>query len=155
MTRPLKGALADGCKVMSTHMCDIVIDGLPSMLTGHIISNLSTALLFGIGVLTEAGCKVNFDQHTCKIGYNSKVISTGMKDPSTDLWPLPLGTPSMTSQHVTNVLPLAAPVITNAHADSAVQIAFFTHTVRNKANSIHFSHQSLCSPQILTLLKAI
>jgi hypothetical protein len=35
------------------------------------------------------------------------------------------------------------------------QIAFFTHTVHNKANSIRFTHQYLCSPRISTLLKAI
>jgi hypothetical protein len=31
----------------------------------------------------------------------------------------------------------------------------FTHTVRTKASSIKFAHQSLCSPTILTILKAI
>jgi hypothetical protein len=34
-------------------------------------------------------------------------------------------------------------------------VSFFTHTVRTKANSIEFAHQSLCSPRISTLLKAI
>jgi hypothetical protein len=38
---------------------------------------------------------------------------------------------------------------------ASTQIVFFMHTVRNKANSICFAHQSLCSPQISTLLKAI
>ncbi len=33
-TRPLKVALADGRIVTSTHMCDIVIEGLPTILTG-------------------------------------------------------------------------------------------------------------------------
>ena len=47
-TQPLQVALADGCQVMSTHMCDIQIDGLPVTLMGHIIPNLSIALLFGI-----------------------------------------------------------------------------------------------------------
>jgi hypothetical protein len=61
----------------------------------------------------------------------------------------------MTSQHAKSILPLAAPVVANAHAHSAMQIAFFTHTVRNKANSIRFAHQSLCSLRISTLLKAI
>jgi hypothetical protein len=36
-----------------------------------------------------------------------------------------------------------------------MQIAFFMHTVQTKANSIRFAHQSLCSPRISTLLKAI
>ncbi len=34
-------------------------------------------------------------------------------------------------------------------------MSLFTHTVRTKANSIKFTYQSLCSPRILTLLKAI
>ncbi len=34
-------------------------------------------------------------------------------------------------------------------------MSLFTHTVCTKANSIKFAHQSLCSPRILTLLKAI
>ncbi len=34
-------------------------------------------------------------------------------------------------------------------------MSLFTHTVRTKANSMKFAHQSLCSPRISTLLKAI
>jgi hypothetical protein len=45
-TRPLKVSLADGRQVMSTHMCDICINGLPVVLTGHIIPDLSIASLF-------------------------------------------------------------------------------------------------------------
>ncbi len=44
-TRPLKVSLADGREVVSTHMCDIHIDGLPLVLTGHIIPDLSIASL--------------------------------------------------------------------------------------------------------------
>jgi hypothetical protein len=54
-TYPLKVALAYGRQVMSTHMCNIKIDSLLFALTGHIIPNLSIALLFGIWVLTEVG----------------------------------------------------------------------------------------------------
>ena len=36
-TCPLKVALADGRRVMSTHMCDIIIPGLPTTLVGHIV----------------------------------------------------------------------------------------------------------------------
>ncbi len=35
------------------------------------------------------------------------------------------------------------------------ELGLFTHTVQTKANSIKFAHQSLCSPHISTLLKAI
>ncbi len=54
-TRPLKLTLADCLQVVSTHMCNIHIDSLPFVLMGHIIPDLSIALLFGIRVLTEVG----------------------------------------------------------------------------------------------------
>ena len=103
-TRPLKVALADGRIVLSTHMCDIKIDGLPMVLTGHIIPDLSIASLFGICVLTEAGCTVTFDKTTCIVRYNGTIILRGTKDPATDLWTLPLGPSSTTSHHVTTSL---------------------------------------------------
>ena len=153
-TRPLKVALADGRIVTSTHMCDIVIEGLPTILTGHIIPDLSIASLFGIRVLTEAGCEVTFTTTECIVRYNNKIILRGAKDPVTDLWTLPLGTTSTTSRPPLR-LPSAALCVTDAHTHRPLQIAFFTHTVRTKANSIRFAHQSLCSPTIQTLLKAI
>jgi hypothetical protein len=39
-TRPLKVTFADGRQVVSTHMCNVHIDGLPFVLTGHIIYQL-------------------------------------------------------------------------------------------------------------------
>ena len=42
-TCPFKVALADGSRVMSTHMCDIIIPGLLTMLVGHIVPELSIA----------------------------------------------------------------------------------------------------------------
>jgi hypothetical protein len=138
-------ALADGREVLSTHECDVKFADLQTVLTGHIIPELSIALLFGIRVLTEAGCKVCFNKFKCTVWYNNKIILEGGKDTATDLWTLPIGSPS-TSTHCNPV----------AHAHFVTtQIAFFTHAVRNKANIIHFAHQSLCSPCISTLLKAI
>jgi hypothetical protein len=54
MMCPLKVSLANGRKVTSTHMFDIIISGLPVTLMGHIIPELSVAFLFGICVLTAA-----------------------------------------------------------------------------------------------------
>jgi hypothetical protein len=154
-TRPLHISFADGHQVMSTHMCDIRIDGLPFVFTGHIIPDLSIASLFGIRVPTETGCDVTFTRDKCIVRFNNKNILCRETDPSMDLWTLPLGSQGMTTQHANCILPLAAPVIAKAHAHPDVQIAFFTHTVQTKANSIRFAHQSLCSLRISTLLKAI
>jgi len=81
---------AGGCQVMSTHMCDIIIPGLPTTLVGHIIPELSIASLFGIRVLTEAGCMVKFDSKKCVVKYNGNINLVGMKDPTMDLWTLPI-----------------------------------------------------------------
>jgi len=65
---------------MSTHMCDIIIPSLPTTLVGHIVPELSIASLFGIRVLTEAGCTVKFDIEKCVIKHNGKIILVGIKD---------------------------------------------------------------------------
>jgi hypothetical protein len=155
MTQLLKVALANGRQVMSTHMSDIYIEGLPTILTGNIIPNLSITSLFGIRALTDAGCYVAFDSEKCTVRYNGKTIISGGKDLATDLWTLPLGSNGMTSHYVQNTILPVDPAFTNAHANLSTQIAFFTHTVQTKGNSIHFAHQCICSPKISTLLKAI
>jgi hypothetical protein len=142
-TQPLQVALADGQQVMSTHMCNIQIDGLPVTLTGHIILDLSIALLFGIRILTEAGCDVTFTKGDCIVKYNGQIILRGEKDPTMDLWTLPLGSHDMTSQHATSTLPSAAPDFADAYAQPAVQIAFLP--TLSKQRQIAFAlHINLC-----------
>jgi hypothetical protein len=193
-TCPLKVALANGRRVMSTHMCDIIIPGLLTTLIGHIIPKSSIASLFGIHVLTEAGCMVKFDNKKCVVRYNGKIILIGMKNLTTDLWALPIvGPAAKTSLNNTHEVQdpfvnlreefleatskassskestLAIPVCASTQACEAGgkamkslkkkpppnKLGLFTHTVRTKANSIKFAHQSLCSSCISTLLKAI
>jgi hypothetical protein len=79
--RPLKVSLANGRQVMSTHMCDIHIGGLPLVLTGLIIPNLPITSLFGIHVLSEAGCEVTFTNKECIVCYNSKLFYAARKMP--------------------------------------------------------------------------
>jgi hypothetical protein len=82
---PLKVSLADGRKVMSTHMCDVKISGLPVTLMGHIIPELTVPSLFGIRVLTAAGCECWFDNLNCTVWYNNRIILQGGKDHATNL----------------------------------------------------------------------
>jgi hypothetical protein len=150
-THPLKVTLANGWQVVSTHMCNIHIDGLSFVLTGHIIPDLSIALIFGIRVLKEVGCNVSFDKHKCTVRYNGMIILSGDKDCSTDLWTLPLGSVDMTTHRVHEAILLAAPVHADAHDHLPNPLACFTHTVTTKVNSVCFALQSLCSPRISTL----
>ncbi len=89
-TKPLTVNLPDSRKVKSMHACDINIPGLPVTLTGHIIPDLKTALLIGIRPLCKVGCKVVFDDVKSYVVYEGRVILRGYKDPSTDLWTLPI-----------------------------------------------------------------
>jgi hypothetical protein len=66
--------LPNGNKLMSTHICDINIAGLPTVLTGHIVSSLAIASLMGICPLCKAGCTVVFDNNKCDVMNNGKVI---------------------------------------------------------------------------------
>jgi hypothetical protein len=93
-TKPPTINLPNGRQVKSTHICDIDIPGLPTMLMGHIVPNLAIALLFGIRVLCKAGCEVVFDDDKCNIYFKGNIILQGYKDLSTDLWTLPI-TPGM------------------------------------------------------------
>jgi hypothetical protein len=87
---PITISLPNVKKVTSTHICDVTIPGLPFTLIGHIVPKMMMASLLGICVLCKAGCQVNFDDKKCKVIYKGKVILTGFKDPTSNLWILPI-----------------------------------------------------------------
>jgi hypothetical protein len=87
---PITISPPDGSKVTSTHICDIKIPGLPMVLTGHIVPGITIASLIGIRILCKAGCKVIFDNEKCKVFYENNIILRGYKDPTTNLWTLPI-----------------------------------------------------------------
>jgi hypothetical protein len=89
-SKPLTINLPNGKKVISAHVCDIAIPGLPIILTGHIVPDLVLASLIGICPLCKASCCVIFDNHKCEVEYKGNVILRGDKDPSTHLWMLPI-----------------------------------------------------------------
>jgi hypothetical protein len=73
-SKPLRINLPNGRKVRSTHICNIAIPSLPTVLTGHIVPDMALALLVGICPLCKAGCKVIFDNDKCDVEYDGKVI---------------------------------------------------------------------------------
>jgi hypothetical protein len=80
--------MPDGWQMQSTHICNITIPGLPTILTGHIVLHLAVALLIGIRPLCNAGCTVVFDKDKYDVLLNGKDILQGYKDVSTDFWTL-------------------------------------------------------------------
>ncbi len=169
-TNPLNNNLPDGTIVRSTHICDLEIPGLPHVLEGHIVPELTVVSLVGIQILCKLGCTVLFTDKACYVRYQGKVILTGYKDPSTDLWVLPI-TPDTINQEKLRTpqghdlvsaqlqadpsvaCALQFPAITTP-PNKDVDVAMFTHSVRTQANAVEFSHQSLCNPKISNLMKA-
>ncbi len=164
--RPLTINLPDGTKVKSTHTCDITIPGLPKVQVGHVVPKLTIASLIGIRVLCDAGCKVLFTKTKCNVWYNGNIVLCRKKDPSTDLWMLPINTDIEEGTQSIDI-PTSAPsqmvcpppkkrttLPSDAH-DGVAHVASFTHSVKTKANNVKFAHQSLCNPKISTLLKAV
>ena len=153
-TNPITINLPDGRQVKSTHICDFIIPGLPKPILGHIVPGLAVASLVGIRPLCKAGCKVAFDDKKCEVIYNGDVILRGFKDPSTDLWTLPIKTKKMWSE---NGLPITSnsPTTKGDSVHQGVDLAAFSHSVRTRGNGVKFAHQSLCNPKISTLLKAV
>jgi hypothetical protein len=147
--------LPDGCRVRLTHVCDIAITGLLTVLTGHIVPDLAIASLVSIQLLCKAGCWVIFDNDTCDVKYEGNVILQGFKDPSTDLWTLPITPDRIWFAHpwsfpVTNCAPHP-----NTAFHNGVNIALFRHSMQTRGKGVKFAHQSLCNPTILTLLKVV
>ncbi len=80
--KPLTINLPDGQQIMSTHICDIIITGLPIVLTRHIVPLLKVASLIRIHPLCKVGCTVVFDNQKCDIIFNGDVILRRYKDPA-------------------------------------------------------------------------
>jgi hypothetical protein len=160
---PITINLPDGKRVMSTHMCNITIPGLPTVLMGHMVPGMKMASLFGIRILCKAGCTVTFNDEKCVVRYINKIILQGYKDPKTDLWTLPITgegmwtTPGAVEPATTDLSQLGpckscAPL---PPLPSISEAAGFLHARTTKSNAVKFAHQSLCNPPIYSLLKAI
>jgi hypothetical protein len=141
------------------HICDYEIPGLPMLLEAHIVPDLTVASHIGIHLLCTAGCVEIFTDKMCSVMYGGKVILRGYKDPSTDLWILPI-TPgkvhrqgklqtSPGSDYVANATKStnsqAGPCMTHAlqfpmPSDKITPIlpemATFTHSVHTRANAV-------------------
>jgi hypothetical protein len=160
--KPLTNNLPDGNKATKTHICDINIPGLPTVLTGHIVPSLAIASLMGICPLCKAGCTVIFNNEKCDVMLKEKVILRGYKDPTTNLWTLPILNKVCTTPGPT-ALPQPGPCLSGAphlpidasNVQPGVTLATFMHSVQTRANAIKYAHQSLCNPNISTLLKAV
>jgi hypothetical protein len=142
---PLQINLPDGKTIVSTHTCRLNVPWLPKKAQeAHIVPGLAHASLISINILRDAGCKVTYDEHTCRVTYNKKLVWNGHREPNTGLWVLSLS-PTQGPVHKT---PPDAAATTNHVATNA-------YTMTSKESLIKYLHQCLFSPPKRTLIKAI
>jgi hypothetical protein len=155
--KPLFIKMPDERQMESTHICDITLPRLPTILMGHIVPHLAVALLIGIRPSCKLRCTVAFNKDKWNVIFKGVVILQGYKDVSTNLWTLPINSCS----NMRTTLSQSAPGIDCAPHDicptihPGIDLASFTHSAHTCANGVKFAHQSLCNPKISTLLKTV
>ena len=92
--------LPDSSKIQATHTAAVSIPTLDSTATKtYLFPNLHSALL-SVGQLCDANCTVTFQKQQVLV-YNDKknIIATGIRDPQTGLWKIPLPITNLQNQN--------------------------------------------------------
>jgi hypothetical protein len=141
-TTPLTIHLPDGTTIQSTNTYLLRRPDLPrAARVAHIVPGLSHSSLISIKVLCDAGCKITYDGDHCDVAYRNKTIWTGVREPSTGLWVLPLN-PDATRKLTTSTTPPR-------------QMANNVYQMTLKEALVRFLHQCLFLPPKQTLIKAL
>jgi hypothetical protein len=125
--------------IRATHTCLLDLPALPlGARQAHLFPSLAYPLI-SIGLLCDHGCTALFDQSKVTIHHENKIILTGQRDPTTNLWTIPL-TPASLAR------PLTQPT---QHA------AYNAYDNTTKKEHVTFLHASAGSPVPSTWIQAI
>ena len=141
---PIRVSLPDGFTIKSSHTCLLNIPELPTIArTGHIFPSLQHHALISIGVLCDAGCKVDFDRDRVSVKLQGREILSGPRD-NDRLWRINLPTASTDSQNPqhSHHIPISG----------SANLVMPSTTI---ADTMRWFHGSLFSPVISTLKRAI
>ena len=143
---PLIINLPDGEQLHSTHTCELDIPWLPyEARKAHIVPGLQHTSLISIKVLCDAGCKVSYDEDKCKVYFKNKLVWHGGREPTTQLWVLPLCPKQADLPKIHDIV----------QAEAQLHYANNAYVTTSKAALIRYLHQALFSPTKATLLQAI
>ena len=136
-TDPITITIPDGNTMRSSHTRSLNIPDLPPEAThAHIVPELDAHSLISLGQLCDAGCTATIDKNTLDVSYNDKIVMTGHRNDTTNLWQLDY--PETIQKE--NIFPHYA------HAAAG------TSTTEKL---VSFMHAALFSPTIDTLYKAL
>ena len=101
--KPLIINLPDDTQLKSTHTCEINVPRLPKEARqAHVVPGMAHTSLIPMKILTDAGCKVVYDAHECRVYFRDKIVWTGGKEPTTVLWVLHISKNGETSSQDEN-----------------------------------------------------
>ena len=141
-TNPLTIHLPGGDTLSSTNTCDVDIPCLPKKARrAHIVPGLAHSSLISIKVLCEHGCTVLYKGDHCKV-YEGKLIWRSVKEPTTNLWVLPLKHDGL-------------PITTKKERVRPRHTANNIHHLTSRETLVRFLHQCLFSPPKRTMVKAV
>ena len=98
----------------------------------------------------DAGCKVVFEQHECRVIYEERVVLVGARNPTTGLWHLPIN-PATSDEAPAMDLQL----LPNQRMPQRVERAANMHTLPHKQQQLKYMHQAFLCPPNASLVKAI
>ena len=149
--KPLPINLPDGTRLKSTHTCEIIAPMLPKeAIQAHVVPGMAHTSLISMKILTDAGCKVVYDAHECRVYFREKIVWTGVKEPTTGLWVLPIITSGETSSQEGNDDELL-----KLQLRTKEHVSANAYAMTSKEALIRYLHQCLFSPTKKTLVKAI
>jgi hypothetical protein len=149
--QPLSIKLPDGTIIKSSHTCNLDIPWLPKQMTeAHIVPGLSHSSLISTRKFCDAGCKVVFEQHECRVTYKGRVVLVGAHSLTTGLWHLPI---NLTTSDEAPAMDLQ--LLPNQQIPQRVERAANMHTLPHKQQQLKYMHQSFLCPPNASLVKAI
>ncbi len=145
-TNPLQIKLPNGATIQSSHTANIALPQLPPMARiAHVVPGLSSHSLVSVVKLCNAGCEVKLTDISCEVHFRGRPVISCSKCTSTGLWMLPL-TEEAAHSPTNNK---------EGQSNHSTAQANHVHHTSTKAEMVQFYHQSLFSPPVVTLLKAV
>jgi hypothetical protein len=138
---PITVQMPNGSGITSSHTCQLDFPTLPPEATqGHILPGLASHSLVSIAKFCDNGCEVRFSQQHCQVVRDKIVLLQGPRDPTTNLWLLPLKAQPNPLKDPPRVTPA---------------LSMFAHQTTTKPELVQYLHASCYSPRPSTWIQAI
>ncbi len=148
-TSPILVTLPNGEHVVSSHTCEVDLPQLPKKAQfAHILPGLANRSLMSVIKLCNAGCKVAISDVSCTITSQGQPPIICQKCTTTGFWMIPINEDALQA-------PNDDTTETQDSPDDTIAFAAHAHETSTKAELIQYHHQSLFSPPVATITKAL